>query len=171
MASLAGAMQRSSATGRGCKPAGAGNSPNREQHTSDVSPSALKCVPCDRARENVSPKAAVTAVDNADLMQELEIAAPSVEIQSNVANFLAHVDPPVDQEMTQQNEAQADPPAVDPSLIGLINTSRADHAVTLTLLHDGQLFEGPATKSGLRNPLIENIFIGLSCGADQCGFN
>ena len=33
------------------------------------------------------------------------------------------------------------------------------------------LNEGPATKSGLRNPLTENIFIGLSCGADQCGFN
>ena len=31
--------------------------------------------------------------------------------------------------------------------------------------------EGPATKSGLRNPPTENIFIGLSCGADQCGFN
>ena len=31
--------------------------------------------------------------------------------------------------------------------------------------------EGPATKSGLRNPPMENIFIGLSCGADQCGFN
>ena len=30
-------------------------------------------------------------------------------------------------------------------------------------------FEGPATKSGLRNPPIENILIGLSCGADQCG--
>ena len=30
--------------------------------------------------------------------------------------------------------------------------------------------EGPATKSGLRNPPIENIFIGLSCGDDQCGF-
>ena len=32
-------------------------------------------------------------------------------------------------------------------------------------------YEGPATKSGLRNPLIEIIFIGLSCGVDQCGFN
>ena len=31
--------------------------------------------------------------------------------------------------------------------------------------------EGPATKSGLRNPLIEIICIGLSWGADQCGFN
>ena len=31
--------------------------------------------------------------------------------------------------------------------------------------------EGPATKSGLRNPPIENIFIGLSCGADHCGFD
>ena len=37
-----------------------------------------------------------------------------------------------------QNEDQADPPAVDPSLIGLINKTRADHAVILTLLHDGQ---------------------------------
>ena len=32
-------------------------------------------------------------------------------------------------------------------------------------------YEGPATKSGLRNPPMQNIFIGLSCGADQCGFN
>ena len=32
-------------------------------------------------------------------------------------------------------------------------------------------YEGPATKSGLRNPPIENMFIGPSCGADQCGFN
>ena len=32
-------------------------------------------------------------------------------------------------------------------------------------------YEGPATKSGLRNPLIENSFMGLSRGADQCGFN
>ena len=31
--------------------------------------------------------------------------------------------------------------------------------------------EGTATKSGLRNPPIKNVFIGLSCGADQCGFN
>ena len=31
--------------------------------------------------------------------------------------------------------------------------------------------EGPATKSGLRNPPIKTVFIGLSCGADQCGFN
>ena len=31
--------------------------------------------------------------------------------------------------------------------------------------------EGSATKSGLRNPPMENICIGLSCGADQCGFN
>ena len=31
--------------------------------------------------------------------------------------------------------------------------------------------EGPATNSGFRNPPIENMFIGLSCGADQCGFN
>ena len=35
----------------------------------------------------------------------------------------------------------------------------------------GETGEGPATKSGLRNPPMENIFIGLSCGADQCGFN
>ena len=28
--------------------------------------------------------------------------------------------------------------------------------------------EGPATKSGLRNPPIKSIFIGLTCGADQC---
>ena len=32
------------------------------------------------------------------------------------------------------------------------------------------LLEGPATKSGLRNPPIKNMFIGLSCGADQCRF-
>ena len=32
-------------------------------------------------------------------------------------------------------------------------------------------YEGPATKSCLRNPPIQNIFIGLSCGPDQCGFN
>ena len=31
--------------------------------------------------------------------------------------------------------------------------------------------EGTATKSGLRNPPIKTIFIGLPCGADQCGFN
>ena len=32
-------------------------------------------------------------------------------------------------------------------------------------------YEGTATKSGLRNPPIKKIFIGLPCGADQCGFN
>ena len=32
-------------------------------------------------------------------------------------------------------------------------------------------YEGTATKSGLRNPPIKNVFIGLSCGADQYGFN
>jgi hypothetical protein len=31
--------------------------------------------------------------------------------------------------------------------------------------------EGTATKSGLRNPPIKNICIGLYCGADQCGFD
>ena len=31
--------------------------------------------------------------------------------------------------------------------------------------------EDPATKSGLRNPPIKTLFIGLSCGADLCGFN
>ena len=37
----------------------------------------------------------------------------------------------------------------------------------------GSLCEGPAhaTKSGVRNPQIENIFMGLSCGVDQCGLN
>ena len=37
--------------------------------------------------------------------------------------------------------------------------------------HTPVVYEGPATKSGLRNPPIENLIIGLSCGADQCGFN
>ena len=32
-------------------------------------------------------------------------------------------------------------------------------------------YEGTATKSGLRNPPIKTIFIGLPCGADQCGFS
>ena len=32
-------------------------------------------------------------------------------------------------------------------------------------------YEGPATKSGLRNSPMQKTFIGLSCGADQCGFN
>ena len=31
--------------------------------------------------------------------------------------------------------------------------------------------EGAATKGGLRNPPIKRMYIGLSCGADQCGFN
>ena len=140
MASLAGAMQRSSATAGGCKPADAGNSTNRdnrEQRTRDVSPSALVSTR-DRTRDDVSPQVTTTVVDNADLMQELEIAAPSLEIQNKVANFLAATDPPADTNTTRQNEAQADPPAVDPSLIGLINKTRADHAVILTLLHDGQ---------------------------------
>ena len=42
---------------------------------------------------------------------------------------------------------------------------------TRQLTFENPIYEGPATKSGLRNPLIENAFIGLSCGADQCGFN
>ena len=141
MASLAGAMKRSSATAGGCKPADAGNSTNRdnrEQRTRDVSPSALVSTR-DRIRDDVSPQVTATIFDNADLMQELEIAAPSLEIQNKVANFLAATDPPADTNTTRQNEAQADPPAVDPSLIGLINKTRADHAVILTLLHDGNL--------------------------------
>ena len=40
--------------------------------------------------------------------------------------------------------------------------------VILTLLLSCLVFEGTATKSGLRNPPIKNVFIGLSCGADQC---
>ena len=75
MASLAGAMQRSSATARGCKPADAGNFPNHEQRTHDVSRSALKFSPRDRAREDVSPpQVTTTVVDDVVLMQELEIA-------------------------------------------------------------------------------------------------
>ena len=137
MASLASAMQRSSAIAGGCKPADAGNSQNRER-TRDVSPSALQFSTCDRTSEDESPQVTTTVVDDVALMQELEIGAPSVEMQSKVTNFLAHSEPPVDTEMPRQSEAQADPPTVDPSLVGLINKSRADHAVIITLLHDGQ---------------------------------
>ena len=139
MASLASAMRKSSAVVGGCKPADAGNTTNREnrgQRTRDVSPTALMSTR-DRTRDDVSPQVTTTVVDNADV-QELEIAAPSLEIQRKVEIFLAHSEPPVDTEMPRQNEAQADPPTVDPSLVGLINKARADHAVVITLLRDGQ---------------------------------
>ena len=99
MASLASAMQRSSATAGGCKPADAGNSQNREQRTRDVSPSALQFSTRDRTREDVSPQVTTTVVDDVVIVQELEIGAPSVEIQSKVTNFLAHAEPPVDTKM------------------------------------------------------------------------
>ena len=71
-------------------------------------------------------------------MQALEIGSPSVEIQKKVENFLAQSAPPVAQEGTRQHEAQADPPPEDQNLIALVNKSRADHAVVLTLLNDGE---------------------------------
>ena len=139
MASLASAMRKSSAVVGGCKPADAGNTTNREnrgQRTRDVSPSALMSTR-DRTRDDVSPQVPTTIVDDADLMQELEIAAPALEIQQKVANFLALSEPPADTVMPRQDEAQADQPFVDPSHVGLINKARADHAVVITLIHDG----------------------------------
>ena len=43
--------------------------------------------------------------------------------------------------------------------------------VSPSVVYPHDIIEGPATKSGLRNPPMQNNFIGLSCGADQCGFN
>ena len=73
-------------------------------------------------------------------MQALEIGSPSVEIQKKVENFLAQSAPPVAQEGARQHESQAghDPPHEDQNLIALVNKSRADYAVVLTLLHDGE---------------------------------
>ena len=56
---------------------------------------------------------------------------------------------------------------------------RADKGVAClkAVLHESSYLnmhhphEGPATKSGLRNPRIKHTFIGLSRGTDQCGFN
>ena len=115
-------MQRSSATAGGCKPVDAGNSPNCER-THNVLPSVLQFLTCDCTREDVSPQVTTTVINDAALMQELKIGAPSIEIQSKVTNLLAHAEPPVDTEMPRQNEAQADLPAVDLSLVGLINKS------------------------------------------------
>ena len=72
------------------------------------------------------------------LMQALEIGAPSVEIQNKVETFLAQSAPPAAQDGVRQNEAQANPPLEDHNTIAHTNKSRADHAVVLTLLHDGE---------------------------------
>ena len=138
MASLAEAMARSSAADRGGKPPDGGHSLTRERTHCDISPSALQSPTRGRAREDVSPQVSTTVIGGAVLMQELEIGSPSVEIQNKVENFLAHTTPPAAQEVPRQHEAQADPQPEDQNLIGLINKSRADHAVVLTLLHDGE---------------------------------
>ena len=62
-----------------------------------------------------------------------------------------------------------------PGWPSLGNPCYESHPVTvieqLTSALDITTGEGTAAKSGLRNPPIKNIFIGLSCGADQCGLN
>ena len=138
MANLADAMARSSAGDRGGKPPAGGHSLTRERNHRDISPSALQFPTRDRARDDVSPLVSTTVIDVAVLMQELEIGSPSVEIQNKVENLLAHTTPTVAQEVPCQHEAQAVPQPEDHNLIGIINKSRADHAVVLTLLHDGE---------------------------------
>ena len=138
MASMAEAMAWSSAADRGGKPPDGGHALTRERTHRDILPSALQSPTRDRARDDVSPLVSTTVIDDAALMQELEIGSPSLEIQKKVANFLAQSEPPVAQEETGQHEAQADAPPADQNLIALINKSRADHAVVLTLLHDGE---------------------------------
>ena len=74
--------------------------------------------------DDVSPATAITkvtvtvTVEDAALMAQLEIGLPSMEIQKN-------------------DEAQADPSPVDDNAVAKINKSRADHAVVLALLSNG----------------------------------
>ena len=98
MASLADAMTRSSAAGRGGEPPKRGHSLSRQRTNRNISPSALQQPTRDRARDDVSPVVNTTLVEDVVLMQALEIGAPSVEIQKKVETFLAQSTPPAAQD-------------------------------------------------------------------------
>ena len=69
-------------------------------------------------------------------------------------------------------EARIHRNARDPNELLLVKTGYYEH-LDMKKIERGIYYkhEGPATKSGLRNPPIKSIFISPSCGADQCGFN
>ena len=73
MASLAKVMARSSATDSGGKPPDGGHSLTRQRTHRDILPSALQSPTRDRARDDVSPLVSTTVVEDAALMQMLEI--------------------------------------------------------------------------------------------------
>ena len=60
---------------------------------------------------------------------------------------------------------------VDLLIRAVIGHSKRDLYAIVQISGGDCTCEGPATKSGLRNPPMQNVFIGLSCGADHCGFN
>ena len=121
---------------------------SRHYSPRDDSPTGPQPFKRDRTRDGIpSPRQRVEGEEHD--VASLSLGSPTVPL-----NFLGQ-----EPAATKANTTQ---PRLDPGFIQ-DNKPISSEQFAFTC-------EGPATKSGLRNPPIEIICIGLSCGADRCGF-
>ena len=90
---------------RGGEPPNGGHSQSHPRSKRDTSPS-LQQTTRDRVKDDVSPVVSIAVVEDATLMQQLQIGSPSLEIQQQVETFLTQSAPPPAQVAARQNEPQ-----------------------------------------------------------------